>query len=90
MRTQKLAALQRALDSLSEALLEAIEAATENREGGPEPLLSIEQACEIIGCKRSFIYSELAAGRLSSLKLGRRRLIPGSAIDAYIREGHEA
>ena len=55
----------------------------------PDQLYTIDQACRVMACGRTLLYSELAAGRLRSLKVGRRRLIPGSAIAEYVRAGDE-
>jgi excisionase family DNA binding protein len=47
----------------------------------PDRLLSVEQAREAMGgIARSTLYEELASGRLRSLRVGRRRLIPASAV----------
>jgi excisionase family DNA binding protein len=42
----------------------------------------------IVRCRisRTKFYEEVAAGRLGSVKVGRRRLIPDSAIDAWISD----
>ncbi len=49
-------------------------------------LNTIQEA--ILRCRisRTRVYEEMAAGRLGSVKVGRRRLIPDSAIDAWITE----
>jgi excisionase family DNA binding protein len=46
----------------------------------PDRLLSIEQAARALGIGRTALYSEIGAGRIRSFKVGRRRLIPSSAI----------
>jgi excisionase family DNA binding protein len=58
------------------------EIATERRPSQREPdhLLSIEQAARALGVGRTALYSEIGAGRVRSVKVGRRRLIPSSAI----------
>lgn len=61
------------------ALREELAAATSP--GQPERLLSIEDACEALGgISRSTLYGEIAAGRLRTISVGRRRLVPQSAI----------
>ena len=50
----------------------------------PDRLLSINEAAGALGIGRSRLYEEVAAGRLRSLKVGRRRLVPASAIAGYI------
>ncbi|MGC8633895.1 MAG: helix-turn-helix domain-containing protein [Candidatus Limnocylindrales bacterium] len=50
----------------------------------PDRLLSIAEAAAALGIGRSRLYEEIGTGRLRSLKVGRRRLVPASAITAYI------
>jgi excisionase family DNA binding protein len=40
------------------------------------PLLSVEQACELLGVSRSVGYRAAAAGDLPSLRWGRRVYVP--------------
>ena len=47
-------------------------------------LLSVDEAAAALGVGRTALYGELEAGRLSSLKVGRRRLIATSAIADFI------
>ena len=42
--------------------------------------MSVDEAAEALGISRSTVYRELNAGRLPSVKIGRRRLVPASAI----------
>ncbi len=77
-------------DRLAVALAELVEAlraeiAAEARPSDlPDRLLSIPEAAEACGVGRSLIYSELASGRLRSLKVGRRRLVPSGAVAEFI------
>jgi excisionase family DNA binding protein len=51
----------------------------------PERLYSVDDARQALGgIGRSLIYTEMQAGRLRALHVGRRVLISASAIDAYI------
>jgi excisionase family DNA binding protein len=43
-------------------------------------LMSVDEAAKALGMARSTLYRELGAGRLPSVKIGRRRLVPASAI----------
>lgn len=72
--------LRAAVMGLVQALRDeiAVEARASERE--PGHLLNIEQAAQALGIGRTALYSEIAAGRIRSLKVGRRRLIPSSAI----------
>ena len=74
-------------DRLTAAVTELVaalrdEIATQRRpsEREPDRLLSIEQAARALGIGRTALYSEIGAGRLRSVKVGRRRLVPSSAI----------
>jgi len=74
-------------DRLTAAVTELVaalrdEIATERRpsEREPDRLLSIEQAARALGIGRTALYSEIGAGRIRSVKVGRRRLVPSSAI----------
>ena len=42
--------------------------------------MSLDEAAEALGMSRSTLYRELGAGRLPSVKIGPRRLVPSSAI----------
>ncbi len=48
--------------------------------------LTAEETARILGIGRTFVYELLASGRLESLKLGRRRLVPVDAIERLIAE----
>lgn len=74
-------------DRLIAAVIELVaalrdELATDRRpsERKPDRLLSIEQAARVLGIGRTALYSEIGAGRVRSVKVGRRRLIPSSVI----------
>ena len=54
----------------------------ENTEGAL--LLSAEQCAKLLGLGRTYIFRLLAEGRLESIAVGRRRLIPRAALDAFI------
>jgi excisionase family DNA binding protein len=80
--------LRAAVMELVEALRDeiAIEARPSERE--PDRLLSIAEAARALGIGRSALYSEMAARRIRSVKVGRRRLIPSSAI-SEVASGRE-
>lgn len=53
----------------------------------PQPrklLYRVTEAMEILSLSRSQLYEQMAAGRLRSVKQGRSRLIPDSAIREYV------
>lgn len=50
--------------------------------------LSIEQAGEVLGISRAAVYKALARGDLPSLRVGGRRLIPRSAVQALVEKAN--
>jgi excisionase family DNA binding protein len=54
------------------------------QEAAPARLLTIPDAADALSIGRSTLYEEIAAGRLRSVKVGRRRLIPAESVAAYI------
>lgn len=47
-------------------------------------LYRVTEAMQMLSLSRSQIYEQMRAGRLRSVKQGRSRLIPGSAIREYV------
>ena len=47
-------------------------------------LLNVEEASRLVGLGRSKFYTEVLSGRCESVKVGRRRLIPRTALDEFI------
>ena len=66
------------------AALRAEIAATSVREPEPDRLLAIPAAADALGIGRSMLYEEIARGRIRTVKVGRRRLVPSGAVKAYI------
>lgn len=56
----------------------------------PPRLLSLTQAKLELGIGRTLVYELIEAGKLRSVKLGRRRLIPREAIEEFVRRLSEA
>ena len=51
----------------------------------PSPmLLAIPEICERTGLSRSSVYQEIRSGRLRSVTVGRRRLIPKAALEDWM------
>lgn len=84
MPTDHGAAVRAALDALVAALVAAVTDAAPVT-GAPDRLLSVAEAADALGIGRSALYGELQAGRLPSLKVGRRRLVASAALADYIR-----
>lgn len=72
--------LERALLELAAAIRDELREAAQP---APDRLCSIPEAAEALGIGRTLAYRELDAGRLRSVKVGRRRLVPASAVTAY-------
>ncbi len=47
-------------------------------------LLSVREVCALTGLGRTSLYQELRSGRLRSLRIGGRRLVPADALEAWI------
>jgi excisionase family DNA binding protein len=55
--------------------------------GGQERLLlSVVDAAQILSLSRSKVYELLAAGAIRSVRIGRSRRIPRSALDDYVAD----
>ncbi len=74
------ARVREAVDALAAALLDALREQGHPVAEGPERLLSIPEAAALAGLGRSALYALIGRGELRSLKVGRRRLVPASAI----------
>lgn len=75
-----------AISALVEAIREELRQEAQARPRTPDRLLDVDEASAALSLGRSLVYQEIAAGRLRSLKVNRRRLIPASAIADYIAE----
>jgi len=53
----------------------------------PPMLLSLEQAAEAMSLSRTFLCLLIKDGSLRSIKIGKRRLIPVTEIQAFARRG---
>lgn len=59
--------------------------APEQRTGRPGfRLYSVEEAADLLGIGRTFMFRLIATGEVESLKVGRRRKIGSDALDRYI------
>jgi excisionase family DNA binding protein len=52
-------------------------------------LLDVGEVIELIGCGRSHLYRYILSGELKTVKLGRRRKIPVTAVHEFIRRLQE-
>jgi excisionase family DNA binding protein len=53
-------------------------------------LVSVGEAAERLSVGRSFMYTLLMRGEVASVKLGRSRRVPMSALEAYVQRLQEA
>lgn len=53
-------------------------------------LFDVKQASELTSLGRSTLYILMRSGELASIKVGKKRLIPGTAIDAFVERRLEA
>ncbi len=77
--------LEAAVRELVAALRDELRAETAS-EPPPDRLLDVREAATALGIGRSALYAELGRGEVRSVKVGRRRLVPSSALGAYIAE----
>lgn len=60
-------------------------AARQASEPAAPVLCSVEEAAAILGIGRTFMFRLVATGAIDSVKIGKRRKIPRTAIDAYVQ-----
>ena len=75
---------------LVDALVAEVAREAEARVRAPDRLLAIDEAAATLGLGRTSTYGEIAAGRLRSIKVGRRRLVPAGSIAEYIARTPQA
>jgi excisionase family DNA binding protein len=85
MTAQPTSRIETAIRELVDALRDELQADAP----APDRLLDVEEAAAALGIGRTRAYVEMDAGRLESVRIGRRRLVPASAIARRIRSGHE-
>ena len=56
----------------------------------PPRCLRVEDAARLLNVGRSTVYDLIRSGRLRSIKIGRRRLVPRDALDAFLNELRDA
>jgi excisionase family DNA binding protein len=47
-------------------------------------LYSVEEAADLLGIGRTFMYHLVATGEVDSLKIGKRRKIPRDSLNSYV------
>ena len=76
-----------AVDELAEAIIAALD---DRPAAAPDRLLDVDEAAAMLGLGRSRLYALIGARELRSLTVGRRRLVPSSAVAAFIAERERA
>ena len=57
-----------------------------SRNFGLSPLLlTINQVAQLLGIGRTSTYELVMSGQIQSVKLGRRRLVPRSSVEGYVK-----
>jgi len=69
----------------SEPVLDYETRAPKSDENGNALLISVEKAAFALGIGRSQIYNLIAQGAISSVKIGRRRLVVKRDLDNFVR-----
>lgn len=55
-----------------------------NPNPAPVPIFnSVPVTCQRLGIGRTFLYEEVAAGHIKTVKVGKRRLVPESELQRY-------
>lgn len=49
-------------------------------------LYSVEEAADMLGIGRTYMFHLLATGAIESFKIGKRRKISGQALDAFVKQ----
>ncbi len=78
--------LSLAISELVEALAESVRADAASVMAAPDRLYDLDACAALLSLGRSKVYAEIAAGRLRTIKVGRRRLVSASAVRDYITE----
>ena len=52
---------------------------------GGQVVYSVEEAAKLLGIGRTLMYQLVTSGEIDSFKIGRKRRVPGGAIDGYIK-----
>lgn len=71
---------------LAEALLEVVRAEAAQPADVPK-LVSIDEAAEILGIRRTAFYGLIQRGEIRTHKIGRRRLVSVASLDELARDG---
>ena len=74
-----------AVAELADALREQLRAELAARRDDPPTLLDVPSAASALGVSRTTAYNLIASGQLRTVKVGRRRLVPRSAVEGFAR-----
>jgi excisionase family DNA binding protein len=62
---------------------------SKNAENHPRLVASVDEAARMLGLSRASIYRLIGLGKLKTVKIGARRLVPLGAIQALLNEAGE-
>ena len=74
---------RRALDELEAAILEGFMHQQPSEEDGQQ-LLSVQQACQLLGVGRSWVYQRINSGQIPSVQLGGNLRVKREDLQEYI------
>lgn len=75
--------LEAAVAELVAALRSEVQAERNDPASTPPALLSISEAARRLGVSRTKVYDEIGAGRIRTLHVGRRHLVPATALGEF-------
>jgi excisionase family DNA binding protein len=75
--------LEAAIRDLAAAIRAEVPSAVEP--DAPVALLDVREAARRLGISRTTLYGEIGAGRVRSIKIGRRPIVPADALANYVR-----
>jgi excisionase family DNA binding protein len=70
----------------SEPVLDDETRSPKQDEAGAALLISVEHAASILGIGRTLTFELIMQGKVSSVKIGRRRLVVRQELDEFVRE----
>jgi hypothetical protein len=88
---QNEATIRAAVEALADAIVVAVRAEASPTSTPPDRLISVSEACHALSLGCTSLYTHFGSGpaQLHSVLVGRRRLIPASALDAFTRQSIE-
>ncbi len=73
---------------LAELVHQAVSVAASPRDD-PPALLSVQDCADLLGLSRTTTFSLIREGRIRSIKVGTRRLVPRTAVEQFVAAGDQ-